>query len=69
MKNKVLIQRGHLTNYGAEVRQGIELSGASILSVVKNSCSLGTAKYNIKTQKNICCICMLYRIIALIMKQ
>ena len=31
MINKVLIQRGHLTNYGAEVEQGIKLSGAKIL--------------------------------------
>ena len=32
MKNKVLIQKGHLTNYGAEVSQGILLSGAKILT-------------------------------------
>ena len=40
MLNKVLIQKGHLTNYGAEVSQGIRLSGANILSCgKKNSCS------------------------------
>jgi len=57
MKNKVLIQRGHLTNYGAEVRQGIELSGASILSCgQKNSCSLEALQNTIlKHKKNICC--------------
>ena len=32
MKDRVLIQKGHLTNYGAEVSQGILLSGAKILS-------------------------------------
>ncbi len=32
MKDRVLIQKGHLTNYGAEVSQGILLSGARILS-------------------------------------
>ena len=55
MKNKVLIQRGHLTNYGAEVRQGIELSGASILSCgQKNSCSLEALQNTIlKHKKNI----------------
>jgi len=31
LKNKVLIQQGHLTNYGAEVGQAIRLSGAKIL--------------------------------------
>ena len=31
IKNKVLIQQGHLTNYGAEVGQAIRLSGAKIL--------------------------------------
>lgn len=32
MKNRVLIQQGHLTNYGAEVGQGIRLSGSIIQS-------------------------------------
>ena len=40
MRNGVLIQKGHLTNYGAEVGQGIRLSGAKIISCgLKNSCS------------------------------
>ena len=40
MRNGVLIQKGHLTNYGAEVGQGIGLSGAKIISCgLKNSCS------------------------------
>ena len=40
MKNKVLIQKGHLTNYGAEVSQGILLSGAKILTCgLQKSCS------------------------------
>jgi len=57
MKNKVLIQKGHLTNYGAEVRQGIELSGAKILSCgQKNSCSSETLQHTIsKHKKDICC--------------
>ena len=57
MKNKVLIQRGHLTNYGAEVRQGIELSGAKILACgQKYSCSSETLINTIlKHKKDICC--------------
>ena len=40
MRNGVLIQKGHLINYGAEVGQGIRLSGAKIISCgLKNSCS------------------------------
>tara|TARA_Y100000766_G_scaffold47921_1_gene38196 strand:+ start:215 stop:1423 length:1209 start_codon:yes stop_codon:yes gene_type:complete len=40
MKDKVLIQKGHLTNYGAEVSQGILLSGAKILSCgLKKNCT------------------------------
>ena len=40
MKDRVLIQKGHLTNYGAEVSQGILLSGAKILSCgLKNNCT------------------------------
>ena len=57
MKNKVLIQRGHLTNYGAEVRQGIELSGAKILSCGgKNSCSNELLEKSLsKHKKHIAC--------------
>ena len=57
MKNKVLIQRGHLTNYGAEVRQGIELSGAKILSCgLKDSCSIEQLEKSLsKNKKNIAC--------------
>ena len=57
MKNKVLIQRGHLTNYGAEVGQGIELSGAKILSCgFKNSCSTEQLEKSLsKNKKNIAC--------------
>tara|TARA_B100000029_G_scaffold110048_2_gene101747 strand:+ start:174 stop:1385 length:1212 start_codon:yes stop_codon:yes gene_type:complete len=40
LKNKVLIQKGHLTNYGAEVGQGIKLSGAKIISCgLKKKCT------------------------------
>jgi L-seryl-tRNA(Ser) seleniumtransferase len=57
MKNKVLIQKGHLTNYGAEVRQGIELSGAKILSCgLKDSCSIEQLEKSLsKNNKNIAC--------------
>ncbi len=57
MKNKVLIQKGHLTNYGAEVRQGIELSGAKILSCgLKDSCSIEQLEKSLsKNKKNISC--------------
>ena len=57
LKNKVLIQRGHLTNYGAEVRQGIELSGAKVLSCgFKDSCSIEQLEKSLsKNKKNIAC--------------
>ena len=57
LKNKVLIQRGHLTNYGAEVRQGIELSGAKVLSCgFKDSCSIEQLEKPLsKNKKNIAC--------------
>ena len=57
MKNKVLIQKGHLTNYGAEVRQGITLSGAKILSCgVNNSCSIEQLEKSLsKNNKDIAC--------------
>ena len=56
-KKNVLIQRGHLVNYGGEVEQAIKLSGASILKTgKKNSCSdfdlTATLK---KNKKNILC--------------
>ena len=50
MKNKVLIQQGHLTNYGAEVGQAIRLSGAKILKCGnKNICH---KKHILETIKN-----------------
>lgn len=57
MKNKVLIQKGHLTNYGAEVRQGIELSGAKILSCgSKDTCSIEQLEKSIaKNKEKITC--------------
>ena len=57
MKSRVLIQRGHLTNYGAEVRQGIELSGAKILSCgLKDSCSIEQLEKTLSNnRKNIAC--------------
>ena len=57
MKNKVLIQRGHLTNYGAEVTQGIELSGAKILSCgSKDTCSIEQLEKSIaKNKEKITC--------------
>ena len=57
MKNEVLIQKGHLTNYGAEVRQGIELSGAKILSCgIKDSCSIEQLEKSLsKNKKKIAC--------------
>ena len=57
MKNKVLIQKGHLTNYGAEVSQGILLSGAKILTCgLKKSCSsYNLEKTILKNKKNISC--------------
>ena len=67
MKNKVLIQRGHLTNYGAEVRQGIELSGAKILSCgLKDSCSIEQLEKSLsKNKKKLLVLCMSFLIIAL----
>jgi L-seryl-tRNA(Ser) seleniumtransferase len=57
MKSRVLIQRGHLTNYGAEVRQGIELSGAKILSCgLRDSCSIEQLEKSLsKNKQNIAC--------------
>ena len=57
MKNKVLIQSGHLTNYGAEVSQGINLSGAKILKCgSKLSCSNSQVVEKIKkNKKDIAC--------------
>ena len=57
IKNKVLIQKGHLTNYGAEVGQGISLSGAKIISCgSKNICTEEMFKKTLKKNKStICC--------------
>ena len=53
MKNKVLIQKGHLTNYGAEVSQGILLSGAKILRCgSQKSCSSDDLEKTIFKNKN-----------------
>ena len=52
LKNKVLIQKGHLTNYGAEVGQAIKLSGAQIISCgLKKSCSENLLENTIKKNK------------------
>ena len=57
LKNKVLIQQGHLTNYGAEVGQAIRLSGAKILKCgSKNSCKRNQIIDKIKNnRKSITC--------------
>ena len=57
MVNKVLIQRGHLTNYGAEVEQGIKLSGAKILKCgLKKFCTKENIEKTIlQNRKQIAC--------------
>ena len=57
MKNGVLIQSGHLTNYGAEISQGISLSGAKIIKCgLKTSCSKDVLeKAFIKNKKKLAC--------------
>jgi len=57
MINKVLIQRGHLTNYGAEVEQGIKLSGAKILKCgLKKFCTKENIEKTIlQNRKQIAC--------------
>ena len=53
MKNGVLIQKGHLTNYGAEVGQGIKLSGAKIISCgMKKFCSENILIKTLKKNKH-----------------
>ena len=53
LKNKVLIQQGHLTNYGAEVGQAIRLSGAKILKCgSKLSCNNNEVINKIKKNIN-----------------
>ena len=53
LKNKVLIQKGHLTNYGAEVGQAIRLSGAKILKCgSKLSCNNNEVINKIKKNIN-----------------
>ena len=56
-KKNVLIQQGHLVNYGGEVEQAIKLSGASILKTgKKNSCSILDLTATLtKNKKNILC--------------
>jgi len=57
MKNRVLIQKGHLTNYGAEVGQGIRLAGAKIISCgMQKYCSEEIfEKTLIKNKKELAC--------------
>ena len=53
IKNNVLIQNGHLTNYGAEVGQAIRLSGAKILKCGgKYSCNNNDVTKVIKNNIN-----------------
>ncbi len=53
LKNNVLIQSGHLTNYGAEVGQAIRLSGAKILKCGKKySCNNSDVINKIKKNIN-----------------
>ena len=53
LKNKVLIQKGHLTNYGAEVGQGIKLSGAKIISCgLKKICTETLLEKSLKKNKS-----------------
>ena len=53
MKDRVLIQRGHLTNYGAEVSQGILLSGAKILTCgLKKNCTNEIFENTLSKNKN-----------------
>ena len=60
MKNKVLIQRGHLTNYGAEVGQGIQSSVAKILPCgLKDSCSFELLEKTL-AKKNTDIACAMY---------
>jgi len=56
-KKNVLIQQGHLVNYGGEVEQAIKLSGANILTTgKKNSCSILDLTATLKkNKKNILC--------------
>ncbi len=56
-KKNVLVQQGHLVNYGGEVEQAIKLSGASILKTgKKNSCSdFDLTATLVKNKKNILC--------------
>ena len=57
IKNGVLIQSGHLTNYGAEVYQGIILSGAKVIKCgLKTSCSINTLeKTLLKNKEKLVC--------------
>tara|TARA_Y100000590_G_scaffold205267_1_gene232792 strand:- start:35 stop:1243 length:1209 start_codon:yes stop_codon:yes gene_type:complete len=53
LKNNVIIQYGHLTNYGAEVGQAIRLSGAKILKCgSKLSCNQNQLIKKITDNKN-----------------
>ena len=56
-KKNVLVQKGHLVNYGGEVEQAIKLSGASIITTGKRiSCTEKDLKNSIeKNRKKILC--------------
>jgi L-seryl-tRNA(Ser) seleniumtransferase len=56
-KKSVLVQKGHLVNYGGEVEQAIKLSGANIITTGKKiSCSEENLKNSIeKNRKKILC--------------
>jgi len=59
-KKNVLIQQGHLVNYGGEVNQAIRLAGASILKTgKKNVCSALDLQRTINSNKNKI-LCALY---------
>ena len=59
-KKNVLVQKGHLVNYGGEVEQAIKLSGASIITTGKRiSCTEKDLKNSIGKNRNKI-LCALY---------
>ena len=59
-KKNVLVQKGHLVNYGGEVEQAIKLSGASIITTGKRiSCTEKDLKNSIEKNRNKM-LCALY---------
>ena len=59
-KKNVLVQKGHLVNYGGEVEQAIKLSGASIITTGKRiSCTEKDLKNSIEKNRNKI-LCALY---------